>query len=143
MIKRLSFASLAILLLLIGPSFAVVKVVMPVTGETSCILNSTDQNTAYAVKVTSREVFKTSDGGATWTMTNASLPADIKSVDFVRDGSTDIGYMACDTDEVYRLTDSGATGHEILRYTALLPAVLIVIFAAVFSTRRRQKARTT
>jgi MFS family permease len=37
------------------------------------------------------------------------------------------------------LTDSGATGHQILRYTALLPAVLIVIFAVVFTTLKRRK----
>ena len=38
------------------------------------------------------------------------------------------------------LTDRGATGHEILRTTALLPALLIVIFAVVFTTVRRRKA---
>ena len=38
------------------------------------------------------------------------------------------------------LTDSGATGHQILRYTAVLPAVLIVIFAVVFATLKRKKA---
>jgi MFS family permease len=37
------------------------------------------------------------------------------------------------------LTDSGATGHQILRYTAVLPAVLIVIFAVVFATLKRRK----
>lgn len=36
-------------------------------------------------------------------------------------------------------TDSGATGQEILRYTAILPAILIVIFAIVFTTMRRKK----
>jgi len=40
------------------------------------------------------------------------------------------------------LTDSGATGHEILRYTSLLPAILIVIFAVVFTSMRRKKAKT-
>jgi len=40
------------------------------------------------------------------------------------------------------LTDHGATGQEILRYTAVLPAILIVIFAIVFTTMRRQKAKT-
>jgi MFS family permease len=40
------------------------------------------------------------------------------------------------------LTDSGATGHQILRYTALLPAVLIVIFAVVFTTLKRRKPGT-
>ena len=40
------------------------------------------------------------------------------------------------------LTDRGATGHEILRYTALLPALLIVIFAVVFTTVRRRKAHS-
>ena len=39
------------------------------------------------------------------------------------------------------LTDSGATGHEILRYTAVLPAALIVIFAIVFTALRRKKPR--
>ena len=39
------------------------------------------------------------------------------------------------------LTDSGATGHEILRYTAVLPAVLIVVFAMVFTALKRKKAR--
>jgi ABC-type transport system involved in cytochrome bd biosynthesis fused ATPase/permease subunit len=38
------------------------------------------------------------------------------------------------------LTDSQATGQEILRYTAVLPAILIVIFAIVFTTMRRKKA---
>jgi MFS family permease len=37
-------------------------------------------------------------------------------------------------------TDSGATGQEILRYTAILPAILIVIFAIVFTTMKRKKA---
>ncbi|MFA6126421.1 MAG: MFS transporter [Bacteroidales bacterium] len=37
-------------------------------------------------------------------------------------------------------TDTGATGQEILRYTAILPAILIVIFAIVFTTMRRKKA---
>jgi MFS family permease len=31
-------------------------------------------------------------------------------------------------------TDAGATGSEILRYTAVLPAILIVVFAIVFTT---------
>lgn len=38
------------------------------------------------------------------------------------------------------LTDSQATGQEILRYTAVLPAILIVIFAIVFTTIKRKKA---
>ena len=38
------------------------------------------------------------------------------------------------------LTDSQATGQEILRYTAVLPAILIVIFAIVFTTMKRKKA---
>jgi hypothetical protein len=37
-------------------------------------------------------------------------------------------------------TDSQFTGHEILRYTAILPAILIVIFAIVFTTMRKKKA---
>ncbi|MCX6225946.1 MAG: MFS transporter, partial [Bacteroidia bacterium] len=37
-------------------------------------------------------------------------------------------------------SDNGATGQEILRYTAVLPAILIVIFAIVFITMRRKKA---
>jgi MFS family permease len=36
-----------------------------------------------------------------------------------------------------KFTDAGATGHEILRYTAVLPAVLIIIFAFVFTYQRR------
>jgi MFS family permease len=38
------------------------------------------------------------------------------------------------------LTDHQATGQEILRYTAVLPAVLIVIFAIVFTMMRKKKA---
>jgi MFS family permease len=38
------------------------------------------------------------------------------------------------------LTDRGATGHEILRYTAVLPAVLIIVFAIVFTVVKRNKA---
>ena len=38
------------------------------------------------------------------------------------------------------LTDHQATGQEILRYTAVLPGVLIVIFAIVFTTMRKKKA---
>jgi MFS family permease len=38
------------------------------------------------------------------------------------------------------LTDSHATGQEILRYTAVLPAILIVIFAIVFTTMIRKKS---
>jgi len=38
-------------------------------------------------------------------------------------------------------TDAGATGHEILRYTAVLPAILIVIFAIVFTSLRRQEKK--
>jgi MFS family permease len=37
-------------------------------------------------------------------------------------------------------TDAGATGQEILRYTAVLPAILIVVFAIVFATMRKKKA---
>jgi len=37
------------------------------------------------------------------------------------------------------LTDRGATGHEILRYTAVLPAILIVVFAVVFTVVKRKK----
>ncbi len=36
-------------------------------------------------------------------------------------------------------TDNQATGQEILRYTAVLPAILIVIFAIVFTTMRKKK----
>ncbi|TSA31681.1 MAG: MFS transporter [Porphyromonadaceae bacterium] len=39
-------------------------------------------------------------------------------------------------------TDHGATGQEILRYTAVLPALLIVIFAIVFTTIMRKKTKT-
>lgn len=39
------------------------------------------------------------------------------------------------------LTDSGATGQEILRFTAILPAILIVIFAIVFTVVRRQQKK--
>jgi MFS family permease len=39
------------------------------------------------------------------------------------------------------LTDSQATGQEILRYTAVLPAILIVIFAITFTIVRRKKAK--
>jgi MFS family permease len=38
------------------------------------------------------------------------------------------------------LSDQGASGPEILRYTAVLPAILIVVFAIVFTTLRRKKA---
>ncbi len=38
-------------------------------------------------------------------------------------------------------TDSQFSGQEILRYTAILPAVLIVVFAIVFTTMRK-KAKT-
>jgi MFS family permease len=37
------------------------------------------------------------------------------------------------------LTDNQATGQEILRYTAVLPAILIVVFAIVFTTMRKKK----
>ena len=37
-------------------------------------------------------------------------------------------------------TDNGATGPEILRYTAVLPAILIVVFAIVFTMMRKKKA---
>lgn len=40
------------------------------------------------------------------------------------------------------LTDGGATGVEILRYTAVLPAILIVIFAIVFTTMHRQAKKS-
>lgn len=36
-------------------------------------------------------------------------------------------------------SDAGATGVEILRYTAVLPAILIVLFAVVFSTMLKKK----
>lgn len=39
------------------------------------------------------------------------------------------------------LSDAGATGQEILRYTALLPAVLIVIFIFVFASVRRNERK--
>lgn len=39
-------------------------------------------------------------------------------------------------------TDHGATGQEILRYTALLPAILIVIFIIVFTTMLKKKTKT-
>lgn len=38
------------------------------------------------------------------------------------------------------LTDRGASGHEILRTTAVLPAVLIVVFAVVFAVVKHKKA---
>jgi MFS family permease len=38
-------------------------------------------------------------------------------------------------------TDNGATGHEILRYTAVLPAILIVIFIFVFASVRKQEKK--
>jgi len=37
------------------------------------------------------------------------------------------------------LTDGGASGMEILRYTAILPAILIIIFSVVFATMRKQE----
>ena len=37
------------------------------------------------------------------------------------------------------LTDGGASGQEILRYTAILPAILIVIFIIVFAQVRKQE----
>jgi len=40
-----------------------------------------------------------------------------------------------------KLSDGGASGAEILRYTAVLPAVLIVIFAFVFTYVRRQEKK--
>jgi MFS family permease len=40
------------------------------------------------------------------------------------------------------LTDSQATGQEILRYTAVLPAILIVLFAIVFTTMKKKKVKT-
>ncbi len=39
------------------------------------------------------------------------------------------------------LTDGGATGVEILRYTAVLPAILIVIFAIVFTTMVKKEKK--
>jgi len=39
-------------------------------------------------------------------------------------------------------TDSHATGQEILRYTAVLPAILIVLFAIIFTIMMRKKAKT-
>jgi hypothetical protein len=39
-------------------------------------------------------------------------------------------------------TDMGSSGQEILRYTAILPAILIVIFAIVFTTMKRKKVKT-
>ena len=36
-------------------------------------------------------------------------------------------------------TDHQTTGQEILRYTAILPAILIVLFAIVFTTMRKKK----
>jgi len=39
-------------------------------------------------------------------------------------------------------TDGGASGVEILRYTAVLPAILIVIFPIVFAVVRRQEKKT-
>ncbi|MFO7617271.1 MAG: MFS transporter [Bacteroidales bacterium] len=39
-------------------------------------------------------------------------------------------------------TDMGSSGQDILRYTAVLPAILIVIFAIVFTTMRRKKVKT-
>jgi len=38
------------------------------------------------------------------------------------------------------LTDNQTTGQEILRYTAALPAILIVLFAIIFTTMRKKKA---
>jgi len=38
-------------------------------------------------------------------------------------------------------TDSGASGQEVLRYTAILPAILIVIFIFVFAAVRRQEKK--
>ncbi len=40
------------------------------------------------------------------------------------------------------LTDGGASGQEILRFTAILPAVLIVIFIIVFAKVRKQEKAT-
>ncbi len=41
------------------------------------------------------------------------------------------------------LSDSGATGDEILRYTAVLPALLIVIFGIVFTVIRKKNQAVT
>jgi len=41
------------------------------------------------------------------------------------------------------LSDSGATGDEILRYTAVLPALLIVIFGIVFTVIRKKNQAAT
>lgn len=38
-------------------------------------------------------------------------------------------------------TDNGTTGVEILRYTAVLPAILIIIFAVVFASVRKQEKK--
>lgn len=38
-------------------------------------------------------------------------------------------------------TDNDVAGQEILRYTAILPAILIVLFAVVFTTLRRQQKK--
>jgi len=38
-------------------------------------------------------------------------------------------------------SDGGASGQEILRYTAVLPAVLIVVFVVVFASVRRQEKK--
>ncbi|MCD6346609.1 MAG: MFS transporter, partial [Bacteroidales bacterium] len=40
------------------------------------------------------------------------------------------------------LTDNGFGGQEILRFTAILPAILIVIFALVFTTSRKKNKAT-
>jgi MFS family permease len=37
------------------------------------------------------------------------------------------------------LTDSGATGQQILRYTAILPAILILVFTVVFTSLKRKR----
>jgi len=41
-----------------------------------------------------------------------------------------------------QFTDAGASGQEILRYTAVLPAILIIIFAFVFTYQRRLDKKT-
>jgi len=40
-----------------------------------------------------------------------------------------------------KFTDAGASGQEILRLTAILPAILIVVFAIVFITMRNQEKK--
>ncbi len=39
------------------------------------------------------------------------------------------------------LTDNGATGSDIFRYTAILPVVLLIVFIFVFSSLKRKEAK--